>query len=246
MFHAHVLVSLWVEAFSIAFLINRLPSPSFDGKTPYEILFGKSPDYSMLCTFGCLCFLYLKDYSPHKLSPKSAPCVFLGYSTLHKGFRCLDRKTHCVYVSRHVQFYEHHFPYTDASFPTLQSNTDYTCFSDCADCVPSSSHDVSCDSLSSSSIWKPPCLPCSDVPGSLSSSSLQVPISAASLPATTPLDSRVPSPMPSPSPVPANCHYMITRGKTGIFKPWSHHALTVLSSNQFFQALLVTKRAHGF
>jgi hypothetical protein len=60
------------------------------------------------------------------------------------------------------------------------------------------------------------------------------------------LDSRVPSPMPSPSPVPANCHYMITRGKTGIFKPWSHHALTVLSSNQFFQALLVTKRAHGF
>ena len=33
-----------------------------------------------------LCFPYLKDYSPNKLSPKSTSCIFLGYSTLHKGF----------------------------------------------------------------------------------------------------------------------------------------------------------------
>jgi hypothetical protein len=48
------------------------------------------------------------------------------------------------------------------------------------------------------------------------------------------LDSRVLSPMPSPSSIPANHHHMITRGKAGIFKPRSHHDLTVLSSNQFF------------
>ncbi|KAL6335523.1 hypothetical protein AAG906_030651 [Vitis piasezkii] len=53
MFHARVPLSLWVEAFSTAvFLINRLPSPLLDGKTPYELLFGKQPDYSMLRTFG--------------------------------------------------------------------------------------------------------------------------------------------------------------------------------------------------
>jgi len=92
MFHARLPISFWVEAFSTAvFLINRLPSPSLGGQTPYDLLFGKKPDYSMLRTFGCLCFPYLRDYSPHKLSPKSAPCVFLGYSTLHKGFRCFDR-----------------------------------------------------------------------------------------------------------------------------------------------------------
>ena len=129
MFHARVLLSLWVEAFSTAvFLINRLLSPSLAGKTPYELLFGKQPDYSMLRTFGCLCFPYLKDYSPHKLSPKSTPCVFLGYSTLHKGFRCLDRKTHRVYVSRHVQFYENTFPYHGDSIQNLQTNIDYTHF----------------------------------------------------------------------------------------------------------------------
>ncbi|RVX21294.1 Retrovirus-related Pol polyprotein from transposon RE1 [Vitis vinifera] len=39
MFHARVPLSLWVEAFSTAvFLINRLPSPSLAGKTPYELL----------------------------------------------------------------------------------------------------------------------------------------------------------------------------------------------------------------
>ena len=87
MFHALVLLSLWVEAFSTTvFLINRLPSSLLDGKTPYELFFGKQPDYSMLLTFRCLCFPHLKDYSPNKLSPKSASCIFLGYSTLHKGF----------------------------------------------------------------------------------------------------------------------------------------------------------------
>jgi hypothetical protein len=60
MFHACVMLPLWVEAFSIdVYLINRLPSQTLDGKTPYELLFGKYPNYTMLRTFGCLCFPYL-------------------------------------------------------------------------------------------------------------------------------------------------------------------------------------------
>jgi len=45
MFHACVSLPLWVEAFSIAvYLINRLPSQTLAGKTPYELLIGKYPD----------------------------------------------------------------------------------------------------------------------------------------------------------------------------------------------------------
>jgi len=132
MFHAHLPVSFWVEAFSIAvFLINRLPSQSLNGKTPYALLFGQKPDYSMLHTFRCLCFPYLRD-SPHKLFPKSTPCVFLGYSTLHKGFRCFDRLTRRVYVSRQVKFFEIAFPYIDGSVPNMLSTNDYNIFSECA------------------------------------------------------------------------------------------------------------------
>jgi hypothetical protein len=40
----------------------------------------------MLCTFGCLCFPYLWDYVPNKLSPKSSPYVFLGYTPFTKVF----------------------------------------------------------------------------------------------------------------------------------------------------------------
>jgi hypothetical protein len=58
MFHACLPVSFWVEAFSTAvFLINRLPSLYLGGTTPYELLFGNKPDYSMLRTFRCICFL---------------------------------------------------------------------------------------------------------------------------------------------------------------------------------------------
>ena len=109
------------------YLINRLPSPVLDGKTPHEILYGKISLYSLLRTFGYLCFPFLRDYMPNKLSPHSIPCVFIGYSLLHKGFRCLDKKTTWVCVSRHVQFFEDYFPYATSTI--LSSvGTDYVIF----------------------------------------------------------------------------------------------------------------------
>ena len=87
LFHSQAPSSLWVEAFATAtYVINRLSTPVLHDTSPFEVLYGKVPSYSMLCTFGCLCFPYLRNYANNKLSPKSIPCVFVGYSTLYKGF----------------------------------------------------------------------------------------------------------------------------------------------------------------
>jgi hypothetical protein len=45
----------------------------------------------------------------HKLSTRSTRCVFLGYSTDHKGYCCLDLSTNCLIISQHVIFDEDNF-----------------------------------------------------------------------------------------------------------------------------------------
>ncbi|GKV24662.1 hypothetical protein SLEP1_g34246 [Rubroshorea leprosula] len=82
--HANMPSRYWVDSFSTAvFLINRMLAFVLNNKSPYYLLYGKVPDYSMLKVFGCRCFPYLRDYADHKLQP------------------------------RHVIFDEHFMPYTD-------------------------------------------------------------------------------------------------------------------------------------
>jgi len=56
------------------------------------------------------------SFLQNKLELQSKHCVFLGYASNYKGYRCLDPPTGRVHVSRHVLFYEDAFPY-----PSLQS-----------------------------------------------------------------------------------------------------------------------------
>ena len=98
----------WGEAvLTAAYVINRIPTAYTDGKSPYEMLFGKLPDYSKLKVFGCTCFVLKPHVERNKLSSKSALCVFLGYGIGQKGYRCYDPSTQKLYVSRNVTFLEH-------------------------------------------------------------------------------------------------------------------------------------------
>ncbi|KAI0508127.1 hypothetical protein KFK09_014261 [Dendrobium nobile] len=104
--------SLWVEALlASVYLINRIPSRSLQNLSPYHKLYQKPATYAHLKIFGCLCYPWLKPYNTSKLSSLSTPCVFIGYATTQKGYRCLDPKSGRVYVSRHVIFNEASFPY---------------------------------------------------------------------------------------------------------------------------------------
>lgn len=89
--HASMSMIFWWLAFDIVvFLINRMQSAILDFQCPYQLLFYRLPLYSSLKVLGCTCFPYLRDYNRHKLSFYSSKCVFVGYSLVHKGNRCLS------------------------------------------------------------------------------------------------------------------------------------------------------------
>lgn len=84
--------------------MNRLPTPMLENKTPFEILFKKKPDYTLLKTIGCLCFPLIPRHQRNKLQPKATKYVFLGYATQQKEYRCLHLDTSKITVSRDVIF----------------------------------------------------------------------------------------------------------------------------------------------
>ncbi|KAI0502052.1 hypothetical protein KFK09_016997 [Dendrobium nobile] len=115
----------WPEAtLTVVYLINRMPSNNTQKLSPYHLLFNKSPDYSLLRTFGCECYPLTPSHLRHKLQPKAISSIFLGYSESYKGFKCLNPKTNKIHFSRHVMFLEHSFLFKNnfASSPTVASD----------------------------------------------------------------------------------------------------------------------------
>jgi hypothetical protein len=70
------------------------------------------PYYEHLRVFGYTCYPNMIVTAPHKLSPRSTRCLFLGYSADHKGYRCLNLSINRLIISRHVVFDEDSFPLT--------------------------------------------------------------------------------------------------------------------------------------
>jgi len=117
--HAAMPPQYWAEALATAvYLLNRRPSSSILNDIPHHLLFHKMPDFSSLRVFGSLCYPNLSATTPHKLAPRSSACVFIGYPSSQKGYRCLDLSTRKVIVSRHVVFNESYFPFAAAKPPT--------------------------------------------------------------------------------------------------------------------------------
>ena len=92
---------------------------------PITRLFKTPARYTHLRTFGCLCYPNLLRTAVHKLAPRSTPCVFLGYPTDHRGFRCLDLQSRKIILSRHVTFDENIFPFSTSSQTPVSPSLEY-------------------------------------------------------------------------------------------------------------------------
>jgi hypothetical protein len=110
--NASMPLKYWDEAFLTAtFLINLLPSKVLNFMTPVEKLLNVKPNYDSLRVFGCACWPNLRPYNTRKLAFRSKRCIFLGYSPMHKGVKCLDVSIGRRYISRDVIFDENIFPF---------------------------------------------------------------------------------------------------------------------------------------
>lgn len=70
----------WGEAVTTAvFLLNRAPTKSLAGMTPFEAWHGRKPAVQHVCTIVCV--VYVKDVRSqlHKLDDCSSAMVFIGY-----------------------------------------------------------------------------------------------------------------------------------------------------------------------
>lgn len=109
----------WDHAFLTAtYLINRMPTAVLQMQSPYYTLYKQQPDYSFLKVFGCACYPHIRPYNSHKLDFHTKECVFLGYSSSHKGYKCLAADGR-IYISKDVIFNEFKFPYMEL-FPKAE------------------------------------------------------------------------------------------------------------------------------
>jgi hypothetical protein len=96
---ASLLRRYWVGLQTATYLLNRLPTTVIQAACPHLALFGSALSYEHLHIIGCTCYPNTIATMPHKLSPRSTRCVFLGYSTDHKGYCCVDLSINRLIVS---------------------------------------------------------------------------------------------------------------------------------------------------
>ncbi|KAK1684089.1 hypothetical protein QYE76_044937 [Lolium multiflorum] len=97
----------WGEAVNTAvYLLNRVPTRSMVGGTPYEAWYGRKPSVDHLRTFGCVA--HVKTVSGHKrnLVNRSTPMIMTGYEEGSKAYRLCNPSTNKVIVTCDVVFEE--------------------------------------------------------------------------------------------------------------------------------------------
>ena len=89
------------------YLINRMSSSVLHDEISHSVLL---PNQPLFClpprVFGCVCFVHILTLGQDKLLVKATKCVFLGYSSLQRGYRRYSPDTNRYFISVDVTFFE--------------------------------------------------------------------------------------------------------------------------------------------
>uniref|UniRef100_A0AAV1T5G1 Integrase catalytic domain-containing protein n=1 Tax=Peronospora matthiolae TaxID=2874970 RepID=A0AAV1T5G1_9STRA len=108
--HAKLDKCFWAEAAMTAVYVkNRLPSPKFPHKTPFEIVYNSKPSVKHMRVFGCHTYILTPKEKRLKWDPKARAGLFLGYEEVSKAYRVYDIEAGQVMISRDVNFDESAF-----------------------------------------------------------------------------------------------------------------------------------------
>ena len=124
MLHGAIPIKYWCYIVPYcAWLYARLPSVAFDGKSRYEIAYGRAPDLRAAKVIGCLVHV-LKPvrYRTHKFDCKAWRCVNLGWNPYSAGWNVLICDENRVTCTCEVVFHETVFPLRAPLKPSISVN----------------------------------------------------------------------------------------------------------------------------
>ncbi|XP_078433050.1 uncharacterized protein LOC144704484 [Wolffia australiana] len=102
----------WGEAVLTAtHLINRLPSQPLQFNSPIDRMSAAFPAMTLRTNllprvFGCTAYVHDTTSTLTKLDARALKCIFVGYSTLQKGYKCFHPSTRRFLISANVAFAE--------------------------------------------------------------------------------------------------------------------------------------------
>ncbi|XP_023730984.1 uncharacterized protein LOC111878708 [Lactuca sativa] len=111
-------LSFWDEAVNITcYTQNRSIIVKCHGKTTYELLKGRKPDISYFHVFGCVCY-NLNQRDQHSNFEAKFDGVFLGYSSVSKGFKVFNLLKKTIEETTRFTFIEDSFIHDRIDHPS--------------------------------------------------------------------------------------------------------------------------------
>ena len=106
MFQSNLLKNFWSYTINHAvYLINKVPLPTNNNKSPFELLYNKLPSFDILKVFGYLCYASTFLTQRNKFDLGSRRGVFFGFQLGMKGYIVFDLDNKEIFTSRNVLYF---------------------------------------------------------------------------------------------------------------------------------------------